>query len=258
MTAVLDENLFDALEAEVAKSANRDKAQKAISAAIAKLVLGKAVKNPKSKEESQGASAFFATLALRMKQIPDESIPTAATDGRNLHYNPDFIVTLSEEELVGVMVHEVMHISNKHHYQRGQRNPSKWNIAIDLAINHLIREAGIPLPKCALYPGEGQFAQLPKGLSGEAYYPLIPDDMSGEGSDPGGCGGIIEADDGSEAAIAKAEAEANVAVAQAHSVAKMRGKVPAFIDRMVEAALEPVVDWRRVLADFITRQAKND
>lgn len=255
-----EENPFDILENAVKKEEMRERAKKAIEVAMARVVLGQAVKNSRNKEEARGASAFFSTLALRMTRTPDESIPTAATDGKNLRYNPGFIVSLPDDELIGVIVHEVMHIANKHHCRRGQRHPGRWNIAIDLAINSLLRDAGIPLPSCGVYPGEGAFVDFPKGLSGEAYYPMIPEDMGGgePGSDPGGCGGVVDPGDGSDAAMAESEADTSVAVAQAHSAAKLRGKSPAFIDRLVEAALEPIVDWRRVLADFLTKQAKND
>ena len=40
-------------------------------------------------------SPFFATLALFAKFIPTPNIPTAATDGKDIFYNPDFLQSLT-------------------------------------------------------------------------------------------------------------------------------------------------------------------
>ena len=41
-------------------------------------------------------SPFFGTLALRLKPIPDESIPTACTNGEFIKYNPKWFLKLRE------------------------------------------------------------------------------------------------------------------------------------------------------------------
>ena len=40
-------------------------------------------------------SPFFATLALFARFIPTATLPTAATDGKDIFYNPDFLQSLS-------------------------------------------------------------------------------------------------------------------------------------------------------------------
>ncbi|MGL6339228.1 MAG: DUF2201 family putative metallopeptidase, partial [Waterburya sp.] len=39
-------------------------------------------------------SPFFATLALFASFIPTQYCSTAATDGKNIYYNPDFLLSL--------------------------------------------------------------------------------------------------------------------------------------------------------------------
>ena len=53
---------------------------------------------------------FFGTLCLRLKLVAMSSLPTMATDGRRLVYNPAFVDQLTPAELEGVIAHEVMHV----------------------------------------------------------------------------------------------------------------------------------------------------
>jgi predicted metal-dependent peptidase len=77
-------------------------------------------------------------------------------------------------------------------------------------------------------------------------------------NDPGRCGGVRDPGDGSPASKSQSEAEWRVAVAQAHQVAKQRGNLPGGLARLVEEVLQPKVDWRDVLREFLSQHAKND
>jgi len=65
-------------------------------------------------------------------------MPTMSTDGDHLFYDPDFVMSLPMEHLIGVMVHEVGHIALRHLARWQGRSPIRWNVAADLAINDLI------------------------------------------------------------------------------------------------------------------------
>ena len=78
---------------------------------------------------------FFGSLALRLKCKPDETCQTAWTDGQSIGYNPEFIDPLPLDQVKGLLAHEVMHLACSHHTRRGNRDPKKWNIAGDFAIN---------------------------------------------------------------------------------------------------------------------------
>lgn len=93
---------------------------------------------------------FFGTLALYLQLVADESIGTMATDGKLLIYAPSFIESITEPELQGVIVHEVMHCAYKHHLRRGKRDPALWNEAGDYCVNRDAIKAGFKLPKGAL------------------------------------------------------------------------------------------------------------
>lgn len=269
-----------ALEAASNKQASEEKAAGMLSAARSQLVLGR--RKDKEKYNAQDKTrmatcSFFATLGLRMQSKPDWDLPTAATDGRSLHYNPGFIAGLSISEAIGVLAHEVLHVAAMHHCRQQGRDLKRWNVAADLAINPLVLEAGFDLPKGHLYPGKRAECVSPEwadaiekmtpGLSAEEYYAALPDEQGGDGEgdgekdgqgDPGNSGGVKTPGDGSKSAITQAEAEARIDVAQAESMAKQRGTLPGGLGRVVEEALEPKVDWKTQLREFISRYARND
>ena len=263
---------FASLEQAAHRQNAEEKAAAVVSAARSRLVLSK-----------DATSAFFAALALRLETEPAWNMPTLATDGERLLYNPDYALSLSEQELIGVVAHEVLHCALGHHVRRGMRDPSRWNVACDLAVNPVLLGAGFALPQSRLMPGEGEFAPLPGGLSAEEYYAQLPDSSgqqdddaikdgsanggncgdggsSSDNSDPGGCGSVQDAGDGSPAQQQASEASWQVAVAQAARMAEARGKgdLPAGLARVVEEVLQPAVPWRDVLRDFILRSARND
>lgn len=237
------------LEDRAHREESEAQAAKALSYARARLVM-----------KGDAASAFFATVALSLTPSPCWQIHTAATDGKRLLYHPEFFTALKPEEAIGVVVHEVLHVANRHMCRREQREPQRFNVACDLAIQQYVLDAGFKLPDCAIFPGRKPFKQLPAGLSAEAYYPLLPEDLShlGGGDDPGGCGSVLDPGDGSPAALREAEAAANVTIAQAAHVARQRGTLPAGIARLVDAALQPKTDVAEMLRRFVTCHAKSD
>lgn len=246
------------LDLEVKRQKLEEEALTRIAAAKARMILNR-----------DARFAFFVCLLMRLKVKVAWDIETMATDGRHLLINPEFVMNLahdsdpSKSELVGVLVHEVMHCSNAHFARVGARNMQLANIAMDLAINPFIVECGLKLPKQACIPGEKIFKDLPKGLNFEHYYNLLLKEMGKQGTaaDPGGCGGVVMGtgpSSGDEAETAKAEAEWKVATSQAAEAAKVRGKLPGCIDRYAAEAAMPKVDWKAALREFVTKHAKND
>ena len=126
---------------------------------------------------------FFGSLALRLRLVEDLNQPTAWTDGKTLGYNPRWIENLSLDEVKGVLCHEVMHCANQHQNRRENREPCRWNSAADLAINPMIIDCGLTLPKGGLIDQQFQ------DMSAEAIYTRLPqesgDGQSGESEQTG-------------------------------------------------------------------------
>ncbi|MGF6851728.1 putative metal-dependent peptidase [Paraburkholderia sp. CI3] len=107
---------------------------------------------------------FFGALALRLKVVEDPSCKTFWTDGESLGYNPAYLGGLNDLETRGVIAHEVLHVANGHCWRQGDRDPKLWNDACDYAINPIVYDAGILLPKGVLV--DARF----KGKSAEEIY----------------------------------------------------------------------------------------
>lgn len=92
---------------------------------------------------------FFGTLALRLKLVAG-SVPTMATDGSRIVYNPAFVEQLQPAQLEGTLAHEILHCALGHQCRRGERDPELWNQAADFAINPILLGNGLTLPAGAL------------------------------------------------------------------------------------------------------------
>ncbi len=223
---------------------------------------------------------FFGALLFRLGSSPSSSVATMATDGVSLFYNPEFVESLNAAELAGVLAHEVMHPALQHHTRRGDRNQARWNMACDYAINPMLIDAGLVLPKDVLL--DRRFS----GMSAERIYNLIEeeenqdptngtpqsqnepagvappdekaqnsDDADAEGdptapSTPGGVGQVLDApepEDGGGKTLGEQAREWQIAVEQAESVAKLAGKMPVGAIRTLESAQAARVDWRELL-----------
>ncbi len=108
----------------------------------------------KARVQLQKDKPFWSFLCMSLTFIEDkETTETAAVDMYgNLYYNPDFIDSLSDEEIKGVLAHEVMHCALEH-LQRGKgKNHQLFNISSDTVINAILKEDGLTIPKNAINP----------------------------------------------------------------------------------------------------------
>ena len=196
---------------------------------------------------------FWGSLALRMPQEITTEIPTAATDGARVMFNPEFCGKLSDAELLFLNAHEVMHPLLEHNWRRQGRNHTKWNIAADIVINQLLTQEGVgSMPK-----GGWLDPDLYKrgGGSSDGVYALLPDKPKpgkGWGND------CLDAPSGSPAEIAAAQAEMKIRVAEAMAAAKAAGKLSKSLETFIKSILQPKADWRTLLADFFERAKVSD
>jgi predicted metal-dependent peptidase len=221
---------------------------------------------------------FFAALSRTIEKRASTSIPTAGvrvnpdTAQFEMLYNPDFFDSLPEEQVLGVLKHEMYHLIFEHVTSRKPEgiNHMKWNVAADLAINsHLQGE----LPDNCCMPGVGPFEDLPLYQTAEWYLANLPqneeqDGGKGEGNGESGEGepGDGNFDDHSgwdadgdspeqQAAnqMAKERLKQNMKkAAQAASTAsKGWGSISAGMREEIISRMETKVDWRNVLRYFI-------
>ncbi len=211
---------------------------------------------------------FFATLVFKLKYLPDWTIPTAATDGERMIYNPEFMLAQTSKHVRTIHAHEVLHNVCNHPAQMKLLiakgfDQLKLNIAMDAVVNWILKEAGYDIPEDAVLPGRGQFKDIPPNLTTLETYRLLKDKHTkgyGDGSDIGGMGGVLMPKDqaGTESGLSKLEQTWKMNVAQAENAAKMRGTISAGLERLVGEMLKSKVNWREVLRDFLTKNTKTE
>lgn len=244
---------------------------------------------------------FFGCLALHLDLVEDINHPVRKTmwvDGIHMGYNPDFVLELSEQELLGVVAHEVMHCAFQHMTRRQYRHPVIWNCAGDYRINGDLLKAGFKLPGNAIphgkeEPGVKGHLHDPKfdAYSSEEIYELIrqslekklqkqgqqgksgkggKDKQQGQGDDGdgeqdvdiiGGCGGVYDAaGQGDKHANDAVQREWDANVRMAVNVAKRAnaGALPGYLERLVSHLEEPKVSWRDVTRQFIDNSMSKD
>lgn len=189
---------------------------------------------------------FFGVLALSVELVASEAIPTLATGGTRILYNPAFVESLSHDEVVGVMAHEVLHCANGHPWRRDTREPLRWNIACDLAINPLVLSAGLRLPKGVLR-GTSEMA----GKSAEWIYDRLPQGLGGDAATAIPGAGGCDVQDGALNGSEVAQAEWAQRVRQAAASAQAYGRLPAGCERFIDQVTRPKIDWRAALRRFV-------
>ena len=86
---------------------------------------------------------FFGNLAMNMPFEISEAVPTAATNGERVLFNPHFCESKSDEELLFLVAHEVCHPMLEHIFRKGDRDNKRWNYAGDAVINPMLEDEGI-------------------------------------------------------------------------------------------------------------------
>lgn len=212
---------------------------------------------------------FFGALLHNLEHISSERYPTAATDGRNVYYNPKFMDSLSQDEQLFIVAHELLHAAFLHINRWKQHAGNKesqmvWNIAGDLLINDLlVNEQNMTMPRCGIIDGNYKFMDY----TIEALYRKLMQNVqqikcngSGTGEGAGGGNDIVmgEGEPQSPAEAAAEEKKWQMAVNEAAIIAKQAGNCPASIERLISELLKPKIDWKDALANWFNQKIKEN
>lgn len=213
-----------------------------LNAAIAELL----------KPINMGGEPYFANMIYRMNIEFTNKIPTMGVTVKNskvvLYINEEFLNKLTTKQAADVLKHECMHILNSHLTRGkvyGKQNQKAYNVAADLAINHLIPETaklyGATVEKLNK---ELKVKAKPEQLA-EYYMEFIPknnapnldclDDHSGWDE--------IESDELAQEVVKKL-------VKDAHSAGV--GQTSSEVNKLITEMLTSKVNWKNQLRMFVT------
>ena len=193
--------------------------------------------------------AFSGIVMVGDSKIVDD-VPTACTNGRDVMYGRAFVEGLTDQELVGLVLHENLHKCYQHAIlwkHLWKQNPQLANMAADYVINLEILD---------LSKRHYDFIKLPeKGLVDEKYRGMDTGEvfraLQEEGNDGGGEGGLDEHDfdeltEEEQESVGK---EIEQAIRQG---ALMAGKMGGDQNRTLEQLTQPKIDWREQLREFVS------
>ena len=138
---------------------------------------------------------FYGDILLRIPiEQNDSQAPTAATDGKRIWWNSQFMGSLSEPQRNYVLMHEVLHILLMHPSRGFNRDRQSWNQAADIQVNHFCDRIAQDLknlsgellmdrpPSGFFTPVQTQFDQV---TAEDLYGVLMAEKASGSGENPG-------------------------------------------------------------------------
>lgn len=217
---------------------------------------------------------FYGNLALHLKLERNDSVPTMATDGKNILYNEEFVRSLENWELEYVMCHEILHVVFYHLTRRDNREQTRWNMAIDYATNSILYKEFGKNPKGALY--NPKFTDM----SAEQIYNKIPNFNDKQGNIVSNDIITIELDkdgnvkkvngekvkdydahndiQGSKQEREELEKDWKIQTTKSFHQAKMQGKTPNGMDIFIKELMQPKLDWRSMMKQFVVSIAKSD
>ena len=211
--------------------------------------------------------ALAGILMIGTREI-DDTVPTACTNGRDEKYGRAFVESLSDAELRFLVLHENYHklyqhlTTWKHLYDEA---PRLANMACDYVINLKIRDDNTD--GFAVMPDKGCIDDKYAGMDSAQVFLELKEDQEqqgdpedGEGADGEGGGMDDHNWDGAQELDAQEKQELARDIDEAiRQGALVAGQMGTGGDRELAELLEPQVDWREVLREFIsTTCAGND
>lgn len=105
----------------------------------------------------RNTNPFFSYLIMHLQPTEDEAVITmAVNDTGVLTYNPKWVETLTETELIACLAHEVMHLVFEHPKRCLEREHILYNVAGDLVINDVLVNNNFHMPQGTLTPKIGE------------------------------------------------------------------------------------------------------
>jgi len=210
-------------------------------------------------------TALAGVLMIGNRNIVDDpSVPTACTNGRDEMYGREFVKQLNDAELRFLVLHEVYHKLFRHltTWQHLYKQDAQLaNMACDFVINLKIvddNEKDRFATMTGILEG-GCYDTKYAGMDTAQVYNLLRDDQDGDGggqgseSLPDGGQPFDEHDwDGAEEMTADEQRELAREIDEAvRQGALVAGKLGSGGDRDLAELLQPQVNWREVLREFV-------
>ena len=209
--------------------------------------------------------ALWSGLMTVGKTSVVEDIPSACTNGRDEQYGREFIKKLDDKELAFVVLHETLHKAYRHMTTWKRLHDEDHHLA-NLACDYVINlqlvdmdkdELLLAMPKRPDGKPLGAIDERFRGMNAKQIFDILKEEQEEGGGGGGGGEGFDEHDwEGasslSEEEKKQLEKEVDQAIRQGIiAEQKVVGKGGGRMGRDLADLVEPKVDWREVLREFV-------
>jgi predicted metal-dependent peptidase len=212
-------------------------------------------------------------MMMGSTEVVDEAI-TAYTDGINKKYGRAFLQAIcpTQPEVNGLILHENLHIGLRHHLHGAdmfKEDGDKANKAADYVVNDMIMEISKKYPDLVQLPKGGLYDPQYHNMSMREVYKLLkskkdggggggkPDKEGEQGSGSGGGEYEFDKHDFGKPMTQEEAKEMDGKIDRAiREGALLAGRLGIDLPRSVTDLLNPVIDWKKELADFVTSSCK--
>jgi len=237
------------------------------------------IKNKKltrAKIQLQQEKPFFAYLIMNMKFTEKKDIDSIGVDSfGNCYYNDDFINKLSENEIKGVLAHEVLHIVLEHLDRSENLNHQLYNVSADLCVNDMLIEndfylySGVLIPRYHNYTFNNSdgteivVEDINKKTANQIYEELlkqIKDDKKAQnGLEEKRFDEHIKGKKNlSKEQKREIKNKWKQAVSEASAYARQKGNLPDGLGIFIDGLLNEKVNWKTLLYKYLTRTIPHD
>jgi predicted metal-dependent peptidase len=204
--------------------------------------------------------ALYQGVMMVGKTSLRDDIPTACTNGRDEIYGRAFVKELDEKELAFVVMHECMHKVYRHlttWKKLHEENALLCNAACDYVINLKLKDIDPDGKYMRMPMRDGKVVGLVdekyRGMNTKQVFDAIKQEHGegggeGEGFDEHDWDGAKEMTDQEKEELHR---EIDRAIRQGQIAAKKAGLGAGGLDRELGDLMEPKVDWREVLREFV-------
>jgi len=212
-------------------------------------------------------------MMMGSTEVVDEAI-TAYTDGINKKYGRTFLQTIcpTQPEVNGLILHENLHIGLRHHLHGAdmfKEDGDKANKAADYVVNDMIMEISKKYPDLVQLPKGGLYDPQYHNMSMREVYKLLkskkgggggggkPDKEGEKGSGSGGGEYEFDKHDFGKPMTQEEAKEMDGKIDRAiREGALLAGRLGIDLPRSISDMLNPVIDWKKELAEFVTSTCK--
>ena len=205
--------------------------------------------------------SFYGLLLMNMKFSIDVNSPTAYTDGNKICFGPEFMDELNDRELEFVLMHELLHVVLKHCYRGLEYNNFWFNVACDIVVNsNILKSRDMDLSYISIRKYGESMHLAPNGDEGYNYTAEeVYEMLKSIAKEIPGLASMF--DDHSKWGMSGLSSEWDERIVSSISIinesGKGAGKIPLGALRQYNKLINPQVNWKIILRDFMSREVND-